>query len=73
MYHLGVELLQQHGFYRYEISNFAKPGYQSRHNNLYWTDETYWGVGLSAHSYKKDPDWGYRFLNPSSYDSYMRK
>lgn len=56
---------------RYELSNFAKPGFESRHNTLYWTDKSYWGVGLSAHSYKNTPSWGYRFWNASSYDRYM--
>lgn len=60
------------GLNRYEISNFAKSGFESRHNNLYWLDENYWGLGLSAHSYKKNPDWGYRFWNPSSYEAYLK-
>ncbi len=39
------------GIHRYEISNFAKPGFESRHNSLYWQDQPYWGVGLSSHSF----------------------
>jgi len=39
------------GFDHYEISNFAKPGYNSRHNSSYWKDEYYIGIGPSAHSY----------------------
>jgi oxygen-independent coproporphyrinogen-3 oxidase len=33
------------------VSNFAKPGYRSRHNGLYWTGEYYWGLGAGAHTY----------------------
>lgn len=55
---------------RYEISNFAKAGFESQHNLLYWTDQSYWGVGLSAHSYLREPQWGVRFWNPSTYQGY---
>lgn len=63
--------LDEIGLKRYEISNFAKPGFESKHNLLYWTDQNFWGLGLSAHSYKKDSSWGSRFWNPSSYKAYM--
>ena len=66
------EALNSVGLTRYELSNFSKPGFESRHNNLYWTDRSYWGVGLSAHSYKSQPQWGTRFWNPSSYKAYMQ-
>lgn len=46
--------LSHKGFRRYEISNYGKPGFESRHNLLYWTDENYWGLGLSAHSYQRE-------------------
>ncbi|MFK7926923.1 MAG: radical SAM family heme chaperone HemW [Myxococcota bacterium] len=45
------ERLGQMGLHRYEVSNFAKPGHESRHNELYWTDRPYLGIGPSAHSY----------------------
>ena len=57
----------------YEISNFSKPGFQSRHNNLYWTNQDYWGLGLSAHSYRKDHDFGFRFWNFSNYKKYLKQ
>jgi oxygen-independent coproporphyrinogen-3 oxidase len=43
--------LENAGYEHYEISNFAKPGFQSKHNSSYWKQEKYLGVGPSAHSY----------------------
>lgn len=51
MYELIIEELQRHGFSQYEISNFSKPGYQSKHNLLYWQNEEYYGFGAGAHGY----------------------
>ena len=45
-----VERLEKNGFYQYEISNFSKPGHESRHNLKYWTGEEYIGFGAAAHS-----------------------
>ncbi len=50
-YQLAQKVLESAGYPQYEISNFAKPGYASRHNILYWNREETLGVGLSAHSY----------------------
>ncbi|MGF7056367.1 radical SAM family heme chaperone HemW [Brassicibacter mesophilus] len=50
MYHSGVELLKQNGYYHYEISNFAKKEYKCEHNLIYWNVEPYVGLGISAHS-----------------------
>lgn len=46
-----VEELEKSGFEQYEISNFSKPGYQSKHNSSYWKQQQYLGIGPSAHSY----------------------
>ena len=50
MYLQTVERLGQLGFAQYEISNFACPGHEGRHNLLYWNCKDYWGIGPAAHS-----------------------
>ena len=51
MYYLLIDRLAAAGYEHYEISNFAKPGFRSRHNSSYWTDVPYIGLGAAAHSY----------------------
>ncbi|MBR1889277.1 MAG: radical SAM family heme chaperone HemW [Alloprevotella sp.] len=51
MYELLMDQLAQAGYEHYEISNFARPGYQARHNSGYWDGTHYIGVGAAAHSY----------------------
>lgn len=46
-----IDILSKHGFNHYEVSNYAKEGYKSRHNCSYWEDVNYLGIGPSAHSY----------------------
>lgn len=62
-------VLGQAGFTRYEISNYARPGYACRHNLLYWTDGDYLGLGPSAQSYVA----GNRFGNVADLDVYARQ
>ncbi|MFY0607939.1 MAG: radical SAM family heme chaperone HemW [Cyclobacteriaceae bacterium] len=50
-YQMAVDYLVKHGYDHYEVSNFAKPGFESRHNAGYWDDQKYLGVGPGAHSY----------------------
>lgn len=68
MYHFAVDYLAGKGYAQYEISNFAKPGRQSRHNRLYWQAEEYLGLGLGAHSYWN----GERFHNPYGLEEYIQ-
>lgn len=60
------------GYLRYEISNYAKPGKEARHNRLYWTDQAYLGLGMSAHSYdpRRGP-WGTRWSNDKTMVGYQ--
>lgn len=51
MYDRLVKRAAENGFEQYEISNFSRSGYRSRHNSAYWKQESYLGVGPAAHSY----------------------
>ncbi len=51
MYLYAVDTLERLGYYQYEISNFAKGGFRSRHNLKYWLGDEYLGFGAAAHSY----------------------
>ncbi len=51
MYELAIEKLTSAGYEHYEVSNFALPGYRSRHNTVYWLNEPYFGFGAGATSY----------------------
>jgi oxygen-independent coproporphyrinogen-3 oxidase len=53
MYSLLVRYCREHGFVNYEISNFAKEGFISRHNSSYWKQIPYLGLGPSAHSFDR--------------------
>lgn len=69
MYYWVIKRLNDEGFRHYEISNFAKPGFQSRHNIKYWTGKPYIGFGAAAHSYVND----IRYSNIESPVEYIRR
>jgi putative oxygen-independent coproporphyrinogen III oxidase len=64
MYNELIDRLTAAGFEHYEISNFAIPGYRSKHNSSYWHAIPYIGIGASAHSYdKKSRQWNISDIN----------
>lgn len=67
MYDLAVDFLKQRGYFRYEISNFAKIGYQSRHNLKYWSLDEYAGFGAGAHTFLDER----RFANEKDVINYI--
>lgn len=67
MYSLLMEQMQLAGFQQYEISNFAIPGYESKHNLTYWNNEEYYGFGAGSHSYVD----GERIANHGPLKKYM--
>ena len=67
MQRAAVERLAKADYGRYEISNFARPGFESRHNLTYWRRGDYLGLGCAAHSMLDDC----RFSNPASLDEYL--
>ena len=69
----GMALLEQLGYRRYEVSNFAKPGFECRHNLIYWHNELYLGIGVAAHSSMTEDGLWVRFSNESSIPAYLKK
>lgn len=69
MYELIIDRLKKIGYLHYEISNFAKKGYQGRHNSKYWKNVEYIGVGLGASGYYK----GIRYKNEVELSDYYKK
>lgn len=67
MYDYMTAALPEYGYQRYEISNFALPGFESRHNLSYWQDVPYLGFGSGAHSYWE----GRRYKNPDGIEAYV--
>lgn len=59
MYRAAHTTLGTDGYKHYEISNYARPGFESRHNKRYWLDEKYLGFGVSAHSYFENQRYAY--------------
>jgi len=67
MYHTGRQMASRGGLMHYEISNFARPGYESKHNLCYWQNGPYLGLGLGAASHLK----GKRITNARSFPAYQ--
>jgi oxygen-independent coproporphyrinogen-3 oxidase len=67
MYLAARRALREAGYVHYEISNYALPGHESRHNRLYWNMAEYLGLGVSAHSYLA----GRRHMNPNDLDTWL--
>lgn len=68
LYDYGYGLLKEYGYHRYEVSNFAKKGYESKHNLNYWKRGEYIGLGISASSFMC----GKRFTNTFDLDEYIK-
>ncbi len=67
MYAMTKKILRTNGYERYEFSNYCQPGFECRHNLVYWTGGEYIGIGLGAASMFK----GERFSNLRNLDSYL--
>ena len=69
MFEWTANYLGAEGYRHYEVSNFARPGFESRHNLIYWNNQEYLGMGPGAFSYLE----GVRFQFASDVDSYIKK
>ena len=67
MYGIACSKLRAAGYYHYEISNYAKRGFECKHNLKYWKDEEYIGVGLASHSFYG----GRRYANAEALSDYV--
>ena len=67
MYLSAVKFLTENGFEHYEISNFSRLGFNSKHNTNYWKNNFYYGFGVSAHGYEG----GVRYSNETSISKYI--
>jgi oxygen-independent coproporphyrinogen-3 oxidase len=69
IYYKSRDLLHEKNYMQYEISNFSKNGYESKHNLKYWNREEYIGIGASAHSFINER----RFSNISNVENYIER
>lgn len=67
LYYWTIDMFAQHGFEQYEVSSFAKPGFESQHNQAYWDRKLYKGIGVGAWSF----DGEYRFQNEKQLMRYI--
>ena len=66
-YKLINQILNEHGYEHYEVSNWSKPGKESKHNLTYWNNERYYGIGLAASGYLDDV----RYKNTTNFSKYI--
>lgn len=71
MFETADTLLTAHGYEHYEIANYARPGFRSRHNSGYWQRDGYLGLGAGAHSFLRDECCDIRFGNTPDIDKYI--
>ena len=67
MYLMAGNILKKAGYLKYEISNFSKKGFESKHNLNYWSANTYYGFGCAAHGYEND----IRYENQQNLENYI--
>lgn len=72
MYDYAHEILKLAGYEHYEVSNWAKPGAQAKHNSIYWYGGKYYGIGPAAHSYNGKIRW-WNVRNIDKYISFLQK
>ena len=72
LYQATIEFLTSNGFYQYEVSNYAKPGFECIHNNAYWHYTDYFGFGTSAHSFIDGKRW-WNFSSLKMYNDKVEK
>ncbi|MDD3236620.1 MAG: radical SAM family heme chaperone HemW [Candidatus Gastranaerophilales bacterium] len=68
MYIEAIDYLEKSGFFQYEISNFSKPNFESKHNLNYWNNGLYYGFGVAASGYEDD----IRYTNVSTIEEYIK-
>lgn len=73
MYSAVREEIPRRGYAMYEISNYARPGHECRHNLTYWRAETYLGIGAGAHSFARDDAQGRRWWNERNPVLYLER
>lgn len=69
MFELLIEKMKQHGKFQYEVSNFAEPGHESKHNLTYWDNNYYYGFGAGASGYLP----GKRHINLRPFPAYVKE
>jgi oxygen-independent coproporphyrinogen-3 oxidase len=67
MYEYITRTFKKYGYHHYELSNFARPGYESKHNLNYWNNSEYYGFGLGAHGFVGE----LRYENTRSFNTYL--